>query len=683
MKKHLSLLLAGLALFPASADSVSADSLLLVPRIIDTSRYMDFDVKSEAVSEYTAGDATGMTVYIEENTNISPNYIMDLKDRVVSVDTDVGTFSVTLCKDTDVDDSETLSAFFGMDIKHRSNWQRIIFETIRFFPPGEYVVKFKGTATSHPPYWGDKYMDGPVYGPLNYGKEVRFRVVPSVYDLAAVLNIEDAVKKGLVSIDTKTRGTSPHGWQPAFDKEKKRLYAVNGLCGLGQSSTFTIKAHRPIRLTGRSANVSCDLTWHSTEQPQERLLKPDFQIDLEKEGSEVTFTFTRDNSPLDFARVYFPSGYITAETPNVMPHAGKKTYPKAEIYDCKVIELANIKVETIVVTNFVHEVTTEEKRYSVRLTAEGDPNAVLAGDGEYRADERVNIHAMASEGMTCDGWFQNGKRVSFSARHDFRMPEKDLEFVAKFMKQAPTYVKLFLESDDFPRKEVPTQATNLVMEVSSTICWRLVVDSNVKTTLTIDGVPQGMVFDRYNSTLMGTPQRPGEYKVNCWVRETGQSGRMHLKGFVIKANVPEPYSLFRSNGREGEAKAKPKEGEKKQAAAEEEPKKPRLRTDANEYFQEPLPNGPNDSPLRFEVREDVEAAFPKFKLKPKYVDTCRVIVTGLPRGVKVDLKKQRIVGAPARAGEYLITVTVRDQEKMTRKVSTFVVSVVNPTPQAQ
>lgn len=661
MKRTVLSVVVLLAFGLAWADSITAITPRIYPGLTNPDRCKE-ESRPQPITQYTAGDAQGMTPYFVMIPEVSYGNTLDIPGEFFIM-TDVGKFFFTESPGGAIFNWKWLDDQLHTHMGPFEVGETFPMEVVEFFPPGDYTLRREGVAITV-----DSAQNG-----VPFAAEAKFTVVPGEYDIATALGLEEAVRNGLIVIDTTSRGTSPHGWQAAFNKAKNRVYALNGLCGVSQSSTLTIKALRPVRLTGSSAVVAGELTWHSTELPRDRPLASSFAITLPKAGSEATFTFTRDNSPL----------YLSHEHSSEELHAlgviklfkKQQPLPRAEVYDCKVVDLGknaeipspvdDDDIDVTVVTNINRHVETiaeeEEELHSVSLSATGDPNCLLSGQGKYPVNNRVKIRAVASDDWSFNGWYQGDRLVSSNAKYEFRMPAEDLSFVARFTRYEPPVIKLFLESDDMPRTEVPTQADNLVLDVKSAVCWRLVVEANVKTSLTIESLPRGLVYNRYNSTIMGTPFRPGLYKVNCWVNESGAKGKTHLRSFTINADVPPPANLLR--------------GDEPQAVEKKEPETIRFRTDANEYFKTPLPNGPTDQPVCLKVGVDVEKTFPSLRVKDGYPDDLSVRIGGLPYGMKCDSRRKLIVGAPKRAGRYVITLTVDDPEENTRKVSTFPVTV--------
>ncbi len=82
--------------------------------------------------------------------------------------------------------------------------------------------------------------------------------------------------------------------------------------------------------------------------------------------------------------------------------------------------------------------------YTLTLLAEPEGAGVVAGDGEYLADDQVIITATPNQGFAFVGWFHNGESISSEPVFDFPMPNENLTLTALFEVIPPEYFTLTL-----------------------------------------------------------------------------------------------------------------------------------------------------------------------------------------------------------------------------------------------
>ncbi len=92
---------------------------------------------------------------------------------------------------------------------------------------------------------------------------------------------------------------------------------------------------------------------------------------------------------------------------------------------------------------------SEKGEYRVTLSRNINGGTV-SGNGTYKCDKSVTIKATPSTGYEFDGWYEKNKLVSEKNNYTFKMPAKDLLYLAKFKAKTDTPYKVehYLENVD-------------------------------------------------------------------------------------------------------------------------------------------------------------------------------------------------------------------------------------------
>ena len=258
------------------------------------------------------------------------------------------------------------------------------------------------------------------------------------------------------------------------------------------------------------------------------------------------------------------------------------------------------------------------------------------GAGIYAEGKKVTFKATAAKGYVFAGWF-DGEGNPVEGAADYRstslpyvMGNEDVMFTAKFVSKT-----------DDSRIGFMTVAGNWETDSDGSFELSLskLIESYSLPKVTVKGLPKGLKFNSKTMEISGVVTKPGVYPVTILIKNATVKKAVEYK---INIEVPnhETSNLGVSN-----------------------------LTAANGYFIEGLNNGTGEKYVLSVGISNIEDFLPSLSLK----SNVKLAVSGLPEGLKYDVKTGKITGIATKPGIYNVTLTVTDGNQ--KYVSTITIEV--------
>jgi hypothetical protein len=274
---------------------------------------------------------------------------------------------------------------------------------------------------------------------------------------------------------------------------------------------------------------------------------------------------------------------------------------------------------------------------TITITMQGDSEkckvtgASKPGKG-YLVGKKVSLSAKGTKGTAFTGWFKDGEpwpnaTEYLESKLKHVMTEENLSLVARFEKE-----KMLVSCDGL-------SALAVGEEVALPIAIK--TQSGVKS-VTGSKLPSGLKVKKDKATgewfVTGKPKKVGTW--NTTIKVTAKSGA--VEQLPISMTVTEAYIP------EGNLTA------------------------ANGYFRESLKNGKGEKYALSVGITNGDDFLPSLQLNKG-----KLAVSGLPSGLKYDVKTGKITGVATKEGDYTVTLTVTDGKA--KYVSTITIEV-EPLP---
>jgi len=270
---------------------------------------------------------------------------------------------------------------------------------------------------------------------------------------------------------------------------------------------------------------------------------------------------------------------------------------------------------------------------TITITMEGDiekckvTGASKPGKG-YLVGKKVSLSAKGPKGTAFTGWFKDGEpwpneMEYLESKLKYVMTEENLSLVARFEKE-----KMSVACDGL---------SMLIVGEEVSIPIAIETQSGVKS---VKGskLPSGLKVKKDKATgewfVTGKPKKVGAW--NSVIKVTAKSGA--VEQLPVTVTVAEAYTP------EGNLTA------------------------ANGYFRESLKNGKDEKYALSVGITNVDDFLPSLQLSKG-----KLAVSGLPSGLKYDVKTGRITGVATKPGAYTVTLTVTDGKA--KYISTITIEV--------
>ena len=276
---------------------------------------------------------------------------------------------------------------------------------------------------------------------------------------------------------------------------------------------------------------------------------------------------------------------------------------------------------------------------SVAASEGGD----VKGGGVYAVGKKVTLKATAKKGFVFAGWYEDDcfETPCDSSVTDYRNPSyaytmgtSDKMFYARFAPSAnDTILDLTVDGYDVPETFTVSEYAQLALDVESLSLPKI----------SVKGLPAGMKFTAkpiYKkgskteievpaNTIYGTPTKPDRRMVSVSISNTS------IKKAIVKEFTIEVPNLTAANG----------------------------------YFVKDLDNGIGKKCVLSVGISNIDDFLPSLELKRN----AKLMVSGLPAGLKYDAKTGKITGVATKPGTCTVTLTVTDGKA--KYVSTITVEV--------